>query len=155
MGQYQSFSQVLSCSLSVALGGALGAMLRYGIACCFQSFYTTYFSALWAWFHPVPAAVATLAANLTGCLLIGWLLGALGGNQSLTVPFSTLSPQARLFIVTGFLGALTTFSSYILEAALLTKHGNWDKAVAYALGSLVLGSLILWMGYKLGKLTPL
>ena len=82
----------------VVLGGALGALLRYAVS----EWVSTAVGALFPW--------GTLAANLTGCLLIGFLWAA-----SEEVPFSS---AARLFVLTGALGAFTTFSTYGLRASI-------------------------------------
>jgi CrcB protein len=82
--------------LMVAVGGCLGALARYGVGLLAARLWGTGFP--WG----------TLIVNLVGCLLIGLAFG-LAGRSNL------MSPQARLFFVTGFLGALTTFSSYAIE----------------------------------------
>jgi CrcB protein len=80
----------------VMAGGSLGALCRYGAGIMAGRL----FSSRFPW--------ATMAVNLLGCFLIG-ICFALAERTEL------LSPSARLFFMTGFLGALTTFSSYALE----------------------------------------
>ncbi|MCK8601612.1 fluoride efflux transporter CrcB [Desulfoferrobacter suflitae] len=80
----------------VMIGGSLGALCRYGMGLMAAG--------LWGAGFPW----GTLMANLTGCFLIG-VSFALAERTSL------LGPAARLFFMTGFLGALTTFSTYALE----------------------------------------
>lgn len=108
--------------LAVGLGAALGAWLRWGLALWLNAFHAT-----------VP--YGTLAANLTGGFLIG---GALAFFSS----HSGISPEWRLFAVTGFLGGLTTFSAFTAESLVLLQRGE----LLWALGHSALhlfGSLAL------------
>jgi CrcB protein len=82
--------------LMVMFGGSLGSLCRYGFALMAGRLIGTRFP--WG----------TLMANLTGCFLIGI-------SFALVERTNLLSPSARLFFMTGFLGALTTFSTYALE----------------------------------------
>jgi fluoride exporter len=107
--------------LSVGVGAALGAWARWGLA-----------GALNGRFPALP--LGTLAANLIGGFLIGvameWFSRHTGWSE-----------EARLAVVTGFLGALTTFSTFSAEvvAALLDARYGWAAAIA---GSHLAGSLI-------------
>lgn len=94
----------------VMLGGALGALARYGVT----TFSTKTFGSIFP--------VGTLSVNLIGCLLIGVIFG-LGELRG-------ISPQFRLFFMTGFLGALTTFSTYSLETINNANNGMTSLAVA-------------------------
>jgi CrcB protein len=76
----------------------------------------------------------TLIVNLTGCFLIG-LFHSLAENKLM------LGPQGRIFLMTGFCGAFTTFSAFILENILLVKNGDWARAAFYIGGSVILGCL--------------
>lgn len=116
--------------LAVALGGAIGAMARYAIVLYTLPLVT----------HRFP--VATLAANLIGSLLIGVA-------YVLIVEKAVLGEQARLFIMTGFLGALTTFSTFALEGVTLFQNGHYAVAVAYLFASVVGCLLAVWLGYTL------
>ena len=99
--------------VAVGLGAALGAWLRWGLG-------------LWlANAHP-KLAVGTLAANLGGAYLIGIALGFFAANPN-------LSPEWRLFAVTGFLGGLTTFSTFSGEAMALLQRGDYGWALAHSL----------------------
>jgi CrcB protein len=97
--------------LAVGLGAALGAWLRWGLA-------------LWlnALHHHLP--LGTLAANLGGGYLAGIAVGLLQAHPS-------ISAEWRLFIVTGILGGLTTFSSFSAEAMLLLQRGDYAWAMAH------------------------
>ncbi|MFT5365115.1 MAG: CrcB protein [Candidatus Latescibacterota bacterium] len=94
----------MSAFFFVGVGGALGAVCRYGLSL----FAARILGVEFAW--------GTLGANLLGCLLIGFAL-ALADARII------LGPTERLFFITGFLGALTTFSTYALESVLYAKSG--------------------------------
>ncbi|NNF58338.1 MAG: fluoride efflux transporter CrcB [Rhodothermaceae bacterium] len=111
--------------LLVALGGAFGAVARYGVA----------FAAVRLGADAFPWG--TWAANLLGCFLIG-----------LVLPF-VLAPQhetARLLAVTGFLGAFTTFSTFSLDTFSLGMAGRPGLALLNALGSVAAGLVLVWLG---------
>ncbi len=107
--------------LAVGAGAAIGAWLRWGLG---------------LWLSNVHAQVqaGTLAANLVGGYLIGIALGFFSS-------YPHLSPEWRLFIVTGFLGGLTTFSSFSGESVALLQRGEYGWAMAHTL--LHLGGSIL------------
>lgn len=95
----------------IAIGGAIGALLRYQIG---------------RWW-PTPTGhfpAATLTINLVGCLAIGILLAAIGGMRS---PHSLVRP----FIGTGMLGGFTTFSTYSVDLQTLLRQGQDCTALAY------------------------
>ena len=98
--------------IAVAVGAALGAWLRWGL--------TIFLSQLHAHIQ-----LGTLVANLLGGYLIGLALGFFD-----TVP--ALSPAWRLFVITGFLGGLTTFSSFSGESMVLMQRGHYGWALAHA-----------------------
>lgn len=98
--------------LQVALGGALGAVLRYGVGLA------------------VGFPWGTLAVNVAGCFLIGlvwiWLAGRPGAAW---LPF----------LMTGVLGGFTTFSTFSLDALRLVQEGRGALAAGYVAGSVALG----------------
>lgn len=98
--------------LAVGLGAVLGAWLRWGLSV-----------ALNAWQPNLP--LGTLVANVGGGFLIGLALAWFAGQEG-------LNPTLRLFLVTGFLGALTTFSSFSAESLSLLHKGLWGWAFAHS-----------------------
>lgn len=112
---------MLGSVIAISLGAALGALLRWWLAVALNGL-----------FPALPPG--TLAANLVGGYLIGVALALFAQ--------SALPPEWRLFIVTGFLGGLTTFSTFSAEVTTLLQQGR----VAWALGAVtahVAGSLLM------------
>ncbi len=89
----------------IGIGAALGALLRWGLA---------------LWLNPLFAAFAfgTLVANYLGCFIIGIF-------TALIWQFPQISHEWRLFLITGFLGSLTTFSSFTAEVVEKLFNGQW------------------------------
>ncbi len=117
--------------LAVAAGGAVGAVLRYQAG---------------MWLAPVGGGtfpVATLCVNLMGSGLIGAFVVLIGGWD--------VHGYARGLLITGMLGALTTFSTFSLDLFVLLKSGEWLRAVVYLLAN-VLGCLAaVAAGYNFAK----
>jgi CrcB protein len=113
---------VLTSILVISCGAALGALLRWYLAARFNQL-----------FPQLPPG--TLAANLLGGYLIGIAM-------ALFIAFPGLSPQWRLLTVTGFLGGLTTFSTFSAEVvtALLAGQGVWALST---IASHVCGSVVM------------
>jgi CrcB protein len=107
---------------AVGIGAALGAWLRWGLA---------------TWLNPrLPHfPLGTLAANLIGGYLVGIAV-------ALVMARPELSPEWRLFIITGFLGGLTTFSSFSAEVTALLVRGEYATGLLLA-GTHLAGSLLL------------
>lgn len=106
--------------LLVFAGGGIGAVLRHafnGVAL-----------ALWGASFPW----GTLIINVSGSLLMGVVV-------ELAALKLGMSSQLRLFLATGILGGYTTFSTFSLETGLLHSRGDTALAIAYALGSVLLG----------------
>jgi CrcB protein len=91
--------------LAVGVGAAVGAWLRWWLSLLL---------------NPIvpPLPMGTLVANLVGGYLIGVAVELLGQH-------TTLAPELRLFVITGFLGGLTTFSAFSAEAVLLIQRLEW------------------------------
>ena len=107
---------------SISVGAALGALLRWMLA--------TWLNSLLPF---LPAG--TLAANLIGGYLIGVAV-------ALFAQFPAVSAEVRLFVMTGFLGGLTTFSTFSAEVVSQVQRGEPAWALA-AVASHVLGSLLM------------
>ena len=116
---------MLNC-LVVALGGGIGACLRYLIG-------------LIPLKEPFVFPVKTLVINLLGCFVIGLV-------ASLAVKNSSLSSKLVLFIKTGFCGGFTTFSTFALETETLIKTGQSGLAVLYIALSVVTGVGLAFAG---------
>ncbi|MDQ2806081.1 MAG: fluoride efflux transporter CrcB [Chloroflexota bacterium] len=121
-------------SLLIALGAAGGANARYWL--------TTWFVERWGPAFPW----GTLVINLSGSLLVGVIL-------ALILARGETDPTLRLLLVTGFLGAYTTFSTYTYDTVRLLETGRIGAALANALGSMGLGLAAaaggLWLGSRL------
>lgn len=119
--------------LAVAAGGAIGAAMRHGVS-------------LLAVRHLPPGwPHATFAVNILGSMLMGLLIGWLAFKGQ-------GEPQElRLFLATGVLGGFTTFSAFSLEVANFVRSGDVAKATIYALLSVVLGLLALFLGLWLAR----
>ena len=117
----------------VMIGGSMGALSRYGISLLSVRLFGTGFP--WG----------TLLVNLGGCFLIGISL-ALADRTHL------MNPSARLFFVTGFLGALTTFSTYGYETFSAIHAGSHWLALGNMLLNNVLGLFLVFLGFRLGSI---
>ena len=118
--------------LLAALGGALGGLARWGVA---QALQRT--SGDWPW--------ATLAVNLTGCLLIGVLIAVLAARRP-------DDEHLRTFLGAGVLGGFTTFSAFAVEVADLLRAGTPVVAAAYVAVSVLGGLLDVAVGLRIGAL---
>ena len=116
---------MLNC-LVVALGGGIGACLRYLIG-------------LIPLKDPFTFPVKTLFINILGCFVIG-LIAAIAAKTT------SLSPRTVLFIKTGLCGGFTTFSTFALETETLLKTGHIGLAVLYVALSVVLGVGLVFAG---------
>ncbi|MDU5805711.1 MAG: fluoride efflux transporter CrcB [Haemophilus parainfluenzae] len=101
----------------VSTGAAIGASLRWGLGLWLNSLFST-------------LAFGTLVANFIGCFLMGILVAAFW-------LFPQFSPEWRLFLVTGFLGALTTFSSFSGEVIELFFKEEWVNGLFVLVSHLV------------------
>jgi CrcB protein len=117
--------------LFAALGGALGALARWGVSSSLPHARGT-----WPW--------ATLLVNLTGCLVIGALLAVLLAR----FPHS---PWLRPFLAVGVLGGYTTYSTFAVDVVQLTRAGHGPLAAAYLLASVVGGVLAVVVGLLGGR----
>ena len=117
--------------LYIGLGGFIGANLRY-------------FVCDWAsrrWGDQFPAG--TFIVNILGSFIIGLVLVILANQFE-------IEPHWKQLLVTGFLGAFTTFSSYMNEAVGLMMSGNLGSGVFYLLGSIGIGLIAVMLGGMTG-----
>jgi fluoride exporter len=105
---------------AIAIFGILGCWARYGMTNLVQT--------IWGRSFPY----ATLSINVGGSFLMGFLFVE-------TLERLTISPALRTGILTGFIGGLTTFSTFEMEALLLVEQGAALKAMVYVVLSVVLG----------------
>jgi fluoride exporter len=119
--------------LSIASGGALGAVGRYWLTTSVERFNQTSFP------------LGTFFVNVIGSLLIGLCFAILMDKAQLVETW-------RPFIMIGFLGALTTFSTFSLDALLLFQQGLYNTALIYMAGSAIVCLLATFTGMQLAKL---
>ncbi|WP_341502503.1 fluoride efflux transporter CrcB [Gallaecimonas sp. GXIMD4217] len=114
----------------VALGGALGALARFGV------------NELSLWLFGRHFPVGTLLVNLVGSFLMGLLMGLVLAGHVQIQPW-------KQFIGLGFLGAFTTFSTFAMDNVLLLEQGEYLKAGLYIGLNLVLSILLAFSGMAL------
>lgn len=117
--------------IAVGLGAAIGAWLRWGLG---------------LWLNPVfpDLPLGTLAANLIGGYLIGLAV-------AFFMQYPGLSPEWRLLIITGFLGGLTTFSTFSAETVTLLARGQYALGmgiIAAHLGGSLLMTVLGMQSFK-------
>lgn len=93
----------------ISIGATLGAILRWCLGAVFNPMFVTF-------------AFGTLIANYLGCFIIGVLTAFIW-------QFPQLSHEWRLFLITGFLGSLTTFSAFSAEVVEKLFHGQWTNGL--------------------------
>jgi fluoride exporter len=118
--------------IAIAVGGAAGALARYGLDGLIERHVVTVFP--WS----------TFTINVTGCFLAGAAVAALVDRQE--VP-----GWLRVGVVVGFLGAYTTFSTFSQETRDLLVEGHHALALANALGSTTVGILAVILGLTVGR----
>ena len=123
-------TQLLASSY-VALGGAIGALLRYQGGRLITHWLTAPVVTAFPW--------ATLIINVVGSMMMGVLAGFLARHGQ-------GGEQWRLFIGVGVLGGFTTFSSFSLEMMLLIERGQPFQALTYAFISVLAGLTALYLG---------
>jgi CrcB protein len=120
--------------LAVALGGALGSVLRFVISTLATNRFGPGFP------------VGTFVINLSGSFAIGVV-----AELALTRAFG-VSTEVRTFLAVGFLGGYTTFSSFAFESLTLLRDGAPLSALGYSLGSVVLGVIAAYAGLVVARL---
>ena len=118
--------------LAVALGGALGALARYGL----DRFIERRSVSVFPW--------STFVINVSGCLVIGAVISALVDRHHTPA-------WLRVGLVVGVLGGYTTFSTFAQESLDLVEVRDIGIAVLYMLGSVTVGVLAVFVGAKVGR----
>lgn len=118
--------------LAVAVGGALGSVLRYAVG------------VLWIGAGATGFPWGTLLVNVTGSFALGFLARWFS-------PASASSPLVLLLTV-GVCGGYTTFSTFTLETFALVERGAWLRAAGYVLASVAVSYLALALGYSLARM---
>jgi CrcB protein len=117
----------------IGLAGGLGALSRYGLAGVVQRLAGTGFP------------MGTAVVNVLGCFLFGLI-------WTLIEERMILPPGVKPYVLTGFMGAVTTFSTYTFETGALLSASQWGLALANILGQTVLGLVFLFFGMLLGRI---
>lgn len=112
--------------IAVGIGGAAGAMLRYGM---------TVLGTILHW----PSNIPTFLVNITGSFIMGVLVSWCG--------------QGTWFMMAtvGLCGGFTTFSTFSVQSLNLLQQGKWGEAGLYIFGTLVICILMTWLGYFVGQ----
>ena len=116
--------------LFVAMGGAIGSLLRYAVVQVVMQL------------HPQPFPIGTVLVNVVGSFAIGLLMARYMSQDS---------ESAKLFFVTGLLGGFTTFSAFSWDALQLVQRGQMGAAMLYVGASLFLSLAAVAGGYQLGR----
>lgn len=118
----------------IGLGGFLGTVARYAVS----GWVARRYGETFPW--------GTLVVNVVGCFIIGFLF-------YLTEERLLFDPLLRSIILIGFLGGLTTFSSFGLQTVNLLRDGELAMAALNVVVSNVCGIIMVWLGYWLARLT--
>jgi CrcB protein len=119
----------------IALGSAAGGIARYLIGVAVQSRASVGFP------------IATLLINVTGSLLLGFLIRSY-------VVSPAVSPEFRAMITTGFCGGYTTFSAFSFETASLIEDGDYSRAALYIGLSVALSIAAMFGGFAIARQLP-
>jgi len=117
----------------IAIGGALGSLSRYYLSNTFLKNFV---------FFDIPFAI--LAINALGSLFFGFFMGLYTSNI-------IASDNLKVFLLTGFLAAFTTFSTFAWESIILFQNEMYIKLVIYCIASIILSISFCLLGYVLGK----
>ena len=118
--------------LAIATGGAIGSLLRFYLSKFLQKKFGVEFP------------VGTLIVNLTGAFFIGFFFSYLVEKLDISV-------ELRAFLITGLLGGFTTFSTFSYESFKLIVSGEYLKFFAYFMGTNLVGLLLTFLGYNVGR----
>jgi CrcB protein len=124
--------KVVIQALAIGTGGFVGALTRWAVGSLFGSLLPTTFP------------VGTFFINISGSFFLGWFLTFV----SVRYP---VSDTLKLAVATGFVGAYTTFSTYMYESTRLNDEGAWIQSTMNLLGSLVVGLMAVKLGMILAR----
>lgn len=119
--------------LIIGLGGAIGSILRFLTSVLVNKYWANHFP------------LATFLTNALGCFLIGFLIGFLEKQQ-------LANSDLRWFLITGFCGGYTTFSTFGYENINLFQNQNTLIAFAYIALSVIIGLMAVWFGLFVSKM---
>ncbi|HAS49916.1 fluoride efflux transporter CrcB [Gammaproteobacteria bacterium] len=122
----------MSTYIAIAFGGAIGAVSRYWLYSAVQRLHDSGFP------------LGTFVVNVLGSFLIGVFFVLLAEKAQ-------IAEQWRPIIVVGFLGGLTTFSTFSLDALLLFEQGHYNTALFYIISSIVLCLIAAFAGMQLTR----
>ena len=120
---------MIDSMLAVALGGAIGASIRFGV----NQLMLNVFNAPLFW--------GTLLVNVVGCFLMGL-------SYHYLVTHGGVSEATKLFVTVGLLGALTTWSTFSMETVLMIQNDQGLKAIGYTLITTICCFSAFWIGVK-------
>ena len=120
--------------LMLALGGAIGTLARYGLNGVVSARVATF-------------PLGTMVINISGCFAIGFIAAV----SDPSFGRAWLKTGWRDFLMVGFCGGYTTFSSFGLQTLNLARDGEWIPVALNVIGSNVLGLLAVYLGWVLGR----
>ena len=120
--------------VAISLGAIAGALSRY--------YLTLWLTNRLGFGFPY----GTFFINISGCLAMGFFATLAMEKTAL------ISPEVKLIVATGFLGAYTTFSTFGLDTVGLLQRGHWLAATGYFLGSTILGIISVLLGMMIARI---